>query len=344
MILAVESSCDESALAVFDPRDGSVQQWIHSQIELHRAYGGVVPDLASREHLLRFESLLKMVGEVVDWTALETIVVTRGPGLIGSLAIGMSVAYSLGWSLNRPVLALNHLRGHLFSPFYSPSVALERMDKAPLPQDWFPHLGLIVSGGNTLLCRLEHDGTTRIVARTVDDAAGEALDKGAKLLGLPYPGGPEIERAGRGGDPTAFDFPRSCPSPADLRFSFSGLKTSLRYRLEKMDDATLERSLSDLCASYEAAVVDQLLRKVAQVLEGCDYRSAGLSGGVANNSALAQGFAGLGKRLGIPAWIAPADWTGDNAAMMAFLAAVDPSSSGGDGLAGPGPSLQVTVP
>lgn len=343
MILAVESSCDESAVAVFDPSEGTMRQWIHSQIELHRAYGGVVPDLASREHLLRFEALLRKAGEVVEWTAVERIAVTRGPGLIGSLAVGMSVAYSLGWSLNRPVHALNHLRGHLFSPFHGPGTASGRGDQL-LSRDWFPHLGLIVSGGNTLLCRLERDGTTRIVARTVDDAAGEALDKGAKLLGFPYPGGPEIERSGRGGDPAVFNFPRSCPAPGDLRFSFSGLKTSLRYRLEKMDDATLERQLPDLCASYEAAVVDQLLRKVNQVLEGGDYQSTGLSGGVANNRALARGFLRLGERMGIPAWVAPRDWTGDNAAMMAFLAAVDPASPPGDGVAEADPSLQVTIP
>ncbi len=332
MILGIESSCDESAVALLDPQTGEVRQRIHSQIGLHRSYGGVVPDLASREHLFRFEPLL----ENLPLQEVTSIFVTRGPGLAGCLAMGISVARTLAWRLGVPVRGINHLRGHLYSPF-----AVPLRQRPTILRDgesgWFPHLGLIVSGGNTLLCRLESSGETTVLARTVDDAVGEALDKGAKLLGLPYPGGPEIEKRAAKGNPNRFDFPRAFPGKQDLRFSFSGLKTSLRYRLEKMSDSEVAEQMEDLCASYQAAAVDPLIRKIKHVLWGADYRSIGLSGGVANNALLRERFAALGEAKGLPHWIAPSSWTGDNAAMIALAGWIDPLVE----KATPPPPLQI---
>jgi len=195
-----------------------------------------------------------------------------------------------------------------------------------------PHLGLIVSGGNTLLFRLGEDRDVTILAETRDDAAGEALDKGAKLLGLPYPGGPEVERRAIKGNADAFSFPRAFADPKDRAFSFSGVKTSLRYRLEKMESDAVSSSLNDLCASYQEAVIDALIRKVRQVLRSEEgIRSLGLSGGVANNKTLRSRFQVLGDSQGIPSMIAEPAVTGDNAAMIAFAAYADPDAVCKDG-------------
>ncbi len=323
MILAIESSCDESALALFDPARGITGEWVHTQVALHREYGGVVPDLASREHLRNFPVLLEAFHDTPDRRPVARIAVTRGPGLAGCLALGISLARSLGTAWGVPVLGANHLRGHAFSPFIplhasSPAVFERRFTEL------LPHLGLLVSGGNTLLFRIDTDRCLDLLAQTVDDAAGEALDKGAKLLGFPYPGGPRIEREAAGGDPAAFAFPRAFVDVPDLKFSFSGLKTSLRYRLEKMDDAALRRHLPDLCASYQEAVVDALIVKLRQGLRRTGpYRSIGLSGGVANNTRLRAAFEELADREGVAAVTAGTGHTGDNAAMIAFAAWAD---------------------
>ncbi len=273
MILAIESSCDESALALFDPARGLLGEWVHSQIALHREYGGVVPDLASREHLDRLPALLALAAAQPAYQHLTQIAVTQGPGLAGCLALGIAQAEALSVSRNLPLVGVNHLRGHVWSPF----IALHAKDPARFWDNLaplLPHLGLLASGGNTLLYRLDsadqqNGGRLTIVNRTVDDAAGEALDKGAKLLGLPYPGGPLVEKLAASGDPRRFDFPRALGEGARsglTAFSFSGLKTSLRYRLEKMSATDIAASLPDLCASYQAAVVDQLLAKTAAAL------------------------------------------------------------------------------
>ena len=190
-----------------------------------------------------------------------------------------------------------------------------------------PHLGLIVSGGNTILFEIDLEKKIKVLAETVDDAAGEALDKGAKLLGLPYPGGPQVEKLSANGDSKAFDFPRAIAPRNERRFSFSGLKTSLRYRIEEMDDATLEQALPDICASYQGAVVDQLCGKTKHLLEANSYKSLGLSGGVANNKILRAALQNLADRYKIDCYIAEPRHTGDNAAMIAFAAHVDPAST-----------------
>lgn len=323
MIIAIESSCDESALALFDPAKGLCGEWVHSQILKHQAYGGIVPDLASREHLTHFPVLLKELLAEHEPTDGDQIAVTAGPGLAGCLALGIALGQSLSLAGNLPLCGVNHLRGHAWSPF----IGLHAADPKTFPErfrELLPHLGLIVSGGNTLLFRIGTDHRIEILAETVDDAAGEALDKGAKLLGMPYPGGPLIEKAATGGNPKAIAFPRAFPKRGDHRFSFSGLKTSLRYHLEKLDDAALEAAMADICASYQEAVVGALGRKTCQVLESGGYRSLGLSGGVANNRRLRAVIKEAGERAGVSVHIAEPRHTGDNAGMIAFAAFVDP--------------------
>jgi N6-L-threonylcarbamoyladenine synthase len=325
MILAIESSCDESALALFDPARGLLGEWVHSQIAAHRAHGGVVPDIASRQHLAHLPVLLReaLAGTAAAGGRVERLAVTAGPGLAGCLALGMALARALGLAWGVPVAGVNHLRGHVFSPFLPLHAADPRAFRAAYAAH-LPHLGLVVSGGNTLLLALAGDGSLRVLAETVDDAAGEALDKGAKLLGMDYPGGPLIERAARAGDPVRQPFPRACGGRDQARFSFSGLKTSLRYRLEKMSDAQLAAGLPDLCAGYQEAVVQALARKTRQFLRAGGWRSLGLSGGVANNGRLRAEFGELGQRAGLPVLIAEPRHTGDNAAMIAFAAWIDP--------------------
>jgi len=326
MILAIESSCDETAVALFDPAHGLAGEWIHSQIALHGRYGGVVPDLATREHLRNLGPLLERVREASGFDNISRVAVTHGPGLAGCLAIGVAAAKSLALAWRVPVAGVNHLRGHVFSPFIgvhaeAPAEFDARFDAL------LPHLGLVVSGGNTLLFTLDRARRITVVSSTRDDAAGEALDKGAKLLGLGYPGGPLIEKRAARGNPEAFSFPRGIGPRSDLGFSFSGLKTSLRYQLEKMTPADIEARMDDLCASYQQAVVDALVRKTTLALERerGGFRSLGLSGGVANNQTLRTALGRVAKEDGIPLLAAQPKHTGDNAGMIAFAAWVDPA-------------------
>jgi N6-L-threonylcarbamoyladenine synthase len=343
MILALESSCDETAVALFDSARGLVGEWVHSQIALHEKHGGVVPDLATREHLRTFAPLLERAKGEIGFGRVTQIAVTHGPGLAACLAIGVAAAKALGLALRVPVVGVNHLRGHVWSPF----IALHA--EAPAEFDarlaaLLPHLGLVVSGGNTLLFRLDAARRVTVLASTRDDAAGEALDKGAKLLGLGYPGGPLIEKRAAGGKVDAFDFPRGIGRRDELDFSFSGLKTSLRYLLEKMPAAEVEARLADLCASYQQAVVDALGRKTRAALRlarepqnenepALEYRSLGLSGGVANNRILRAALGAEAQRARIPFFAAQPQHTGDNAGMIAFAAwaerAGELSASGG---------------
>jgi N6-L-threonylcarbamoyladenine synthase len=317
MILAVESSCDESALALFDPARGLVRELISSQAAAHEKYGGVVPELASRMHLSALPLLLADFRD--DLPHVDRIAVTRGPGLLPCLSMGLTLGRALALALDRPLVGANHLRAHVHSPF----IALHAADPAGFAaarRALLPHLGVVVSGGNTLLVRLDEDLRFTVVARTVDDAAGEAFDKGAKLLGLPYPGGALIEKLAATGDAGKFPFPRGIPEKADLRLSFSGLKTALRYQLEKMSDDALSAALPDLCASYQEAILAQLAAKTESALQSTPCRSIGLSGGVANNRALRARMGQLAERRKIPLLIAEPKHCGDNAGMIAFAA------------------------
>jgi N6-L-threonylcarbamoyladenine synthase len=340
MILALESSCDETAVAVFDPARGLVGEWVHSQIALHEKHGGVVPDLATREHLRNFGHLLERAKREVGFEQVTQVAVTNGPGLAACLAIGVAAAKSMALALRVPLLGVNHLRGHVWSPF----IPLH----AEAPQDFegrlaalLPHLGLIVSGGNTLLFTLDAARRVTVLASTRDDAAGEALDKGAKLLGLGYPGGPLIEKLAASGKKDAFDFPRGIGPRSDLDFSFSGLKTSLRYLVEKMSPEEVRARLPDLCASYQQAVVDALVRKTHFALERDAFKSLGLSGGVANNRTLRAALEAEAKRARIPSFAALPKHTGDNAGMIAFAAWAD--STGVERTAGAGLGVEPSA-
>lgn len=327
MILALESSCDETAVALFDPAQGLIGEWIHSQIALHEQHGGVVPDLATREHLRNFGPLLERARDTSatpNFGSVTRVAVTHGPGLAACLAIGVSAAKALAVDLKVPVTGVNHLRGHVWSPF----IHLHAEEPARFDERLaalLPHLGLIVSGGNTLLFVIEPDRMVSVLSSTRDDAAGEALDKGAKLLGLGYPGGPIVEKLARGGRIDAFDFPRGIGRRDELDFSFSGLKTSLRYLVEKLSPDEVRRQIPDLCASYQQAVVDALARKTRAALRQGEgrYRSLGLSGGVANNQVLRAALDGESRRSRIPFFAAQPKHTGDNAGMIAFAAWAD---------------------
>ncbi len=327
MILALESSCDETAVAIFDPASGLKGEWVHSQIALHEAYGGVVPDLASREHLAYFGPMLQRALATLSPGQVTQIAVTQGPGLAACLAMGLAAAKSLGVAWGVPVVGLNHLRAHAFSPFISLHAANPTAFDAEFAK-LLPHLGLLVSGGNTALFSIDESRRITLLASTMDDAAGEALDKGAKLLGLGYPGGPQVEKLAAGGRSDAFAFPKAVAQRSSLEFSFSGLKTSLRYQLEKLPASEIERRKADLCASYQAAVFDALVRKSRLALEQKVYRSFGLSGGVANNRTLQGLLEGVAKQQNIPFLRAQPQHTGDNAGMIAFAAWAERETGG----------------
>lgn len=345
MILALESSCDETAVALFDPGLGMRGEWVRSQIALHERHGGVVPDLATREHLQAIGPLLSESGHASDnWRLLTRVAVTHGPGLAGCLAIGVAAAKAFALEMGLPLIAVNHLRGHAFSPF----IPLHEQ----VPQDFdsrmdalLPHLGLIVSGGNTLLFSIDRERRLTELSTTRDDAAGEALDKGAKLLGLGYPGGPLIEKVAGEGRADAFDFPRGAGSREDLSFSFSGLKTSLRYRIEKMSPEEVRARLPDLAASYQQAVIDALLKKTLAAFRQGEFKSLGLSGGVANNRSLRNEMETIARRRRVPLLAAMPAHTGDNAAMIAFAAWIDPiAKPAGLSEIGIAPSLPLVPP
>ena len=309
-LLAIESSCDETAVAIVRGRIGEptlvLSSEIASQIALHREHGGVVPELASRNHSLHLRQLvekaLKDAG--VGMGEIDAFAATSGPGLASSLLIGNTAAKGMACATGRPFLAINHLEGHLLSPF---------LDQTSVP----PHLALIVSGGHTLLLDVEGPGHYQKLGGTRDDAAGEAYDKVGKMLGLPYPGGPEIEKAARGGDPKAYDFPRSMLHDPHLDFSFSGLKTAVLYTLQKIRG---EPPVADLAASFQQAVIDILVQKTLRAAKQTGRTRIALSGGVSLNQALRAAFHEAGERAGLEISLASPVFCTDNAAMIAFAA------------------------
>ncbi len=319
-LLALETSCDESAVAVLRRNgDGTgtlLTSLISSQIELHRAYGGVVPEVASRNHALVLRPLVEraLAESGLSARQLDAIAATAGPGLASSLLVGHSMAKTLAVAAGVPFLAINHMEGHLLSPFLplleSSPLAIHADSPAGIP----PHLALIVSGGHTMLVHARAVGDYQLLGRTLDDAAGEAFDKVARLMGLPYPGGPEIERRALEGDPTAYDFPRSIPR--ELDFSFSGLKTAVRYALPKAGD--LPREIPNLCASFQQAVIDVLVNKALRAAHGSGCSLVTLSGGVSCNNALRSALAEACARDGLEFLACPPRFSTDNAAMIAF--------------------------
>ena len=308
-ILAIETSCDETAVAILRGTELLASE-VASQTE-HEAYGGVVPEVASRNHLVRaprlLEAALKKAGVVL--ADIDAFAATSGPGLASSLMIGASIAKGLAVGGGRPYLAINHLEGHLLSPFFGRD------------EEILSNVSLIVSGGHTLLVEVRAVNDYQVLGRTVDDAAGEAFDKVAKLLGLGYPGGPEIERRARSGDAARFDFPRSMLDSRDHNFSFSGLKTAVRYRLAEFEGENGPPSLlNDMCASFQAAVIEVLVKKTLRVAQERGSKLVTISGGVSCNQALRQQMAKRCNDAGIRLLTAPPRLCTDNAAMIAFAA------------------------
>ncbi len=315
-ILAIETSCDETAAAVLEDRTKVLSNVIGSQMAIHAPYGGVVPELASREHIRQISPIVRQAlghaGATLE--SLDGLAVTQGPGLIGSLLVGVSFAKTLAYSLDRPLVNINHLEGHLFSPL------IEH------PNIQFPALGLIVSGGHTSLYWIREMEDYRLVAHTRDDAAGEALDKLSKALGLGYPGGPIVDRLSSGGDPDAFTFSLPKITDGTLDFSFSGFKTAaLRHIKEKSiepvkDPEQVPQQVIDLIASYQASIVRTLVRRTQAALDRFPARSILLTGGVACNRLLRKSFKESFEPSGIAVHYPSPVYTTDNAAMIAAAA------------------------
>jgi N6-L-threonylcarbamoyladenine synthase len=313
LVLTIESSCDETSAAVIEDGRRIRSNAVASQIPIHRRYGGVVPELASRNHILAIHPVIdEALGAAgVDLDDIDGFAVTAGPGLVGSLLVGVETAKGLAFAKDRPCVGLNHLEGHL-------TTVLLELDEVDSPE--FPYLGLIASGGHSDLYIVHELGRYTLLGRTRDDAAGEAFDKVAKMLGLSYPGGVEIDRLAADGDPEAIDFPRPMWTRANLDFSFSGLKTAVLLHLEAHGVPEQGQALADLCASFQEAVVDVLVMKTMAAAEQNGLERVVVSGGVACNSRLRDKMRRAGERDGVEVFIAPADLCTDNAAMLGAVA------------------------
>ncbi len=316
LILGIESSCDETGVALVEAPDGTgvptlLSHALHSQIDMHRAYGGVVPELASRDHIRRVlpltESVLGESGRTLD--QVDVIAFTRGPGLAGALLVGAGVACAMAAALNKPVLGVHHLEGHLLSPFLS----------ADPPE--FPFVALLVSGGHTQLMRVDGVGSYAILGETIDDAAGEAFDKSAKLMGLPYPGGPVLSRLAEGGDAQAFKLPRPLLHSGDLDFSFAGLKTAVLTQAKKLGD-DLEARKADLAASTQAAIVEVLVKKTLAALQQTGMKRVVVAGGVGANRLLRSQLDAACAKRKLRVHYPELHLCTDNGAMIAMAAAM----------------------
>jgi N6-L-threonylcarbamoyladenine synthase len=307
-LLAIETSCDDTCAAVTDgPR--ALSNVVSSQAALHQEFGGVVPEVASRHHLELINAVVaaSLKGADTEIGELDAIAVTRGPGLIGALLVGLSTAKALAAAHRKPLIPVDHLQGHVAANFLEPE---------PLEP---PFLCLVASGGHTLLAGVRDHSSFETLGATLDDAAGEAFDKGARLLGLGYPGGPAIERAAGNGDPEAFEFPVAM-SERGLDFSYSGVKTALVYLVRDLGLEQTERRRADLAASYQHAIVDQLVAKLERAAGAGEWRAVALGGGVAANAELRERTASLCDELELPLKLVPIELCTDNAAMIASAA------------------------
>lgn len=311
VILGIESSCDDTSAAVIV--DGILRSNVIASQKVHESYGGVVPELASRAHQ---QNIVPVVSDAlrqagVDKHDLSAIAYTRGPGLLGSLHVGTSFAKGLAIALDIPLLDVNHLHGHVLSHF------IRNNADDPVPE--FPYLCLLISGGNSQLVVVESPYKMNIIGQTIDDAAGEAFDKCAKVMGLPYPGGPHIDRLAQEGDPKRFKFAK--PNMPGLDYSFSGLKTSFLYTLRdnvKNDPDFVENNKADLCASLQKTIIDILLSKLKAAIRETGVKHVAIGGGVSANGGIRQTVADLCRDMDVTAWIPPRQFTTDNAAMVAM--------------------------
>ena len=321
IVLGIESSCDETGVALVKTADGlpgAVATWpvlmahtLHSQIEMHQAYGGVVPELASRDHIRRVIPLTQSVLDQAGVLAAEIDVVafTRGPGLAGALLVGAGVAAGLAAAWRKPLLGVHHLEGHLLSPFLSQDPPT------------FPFVALLVSGGHTQLMQVNTVGDYALLGETIDDAAGEAFDKSAKLLGLPYPGGPGLARLAEQGDPKAFALPRPLLHSGNLDFSFAGLKTAVLTQTQRLGQA-LPHRLADVAASTQAAIVEVLVKKSMRALAQTGLKRLVVAGGVGANSALRAQLNAQCQQQGVRVHYPELHLCTDNGAMIAMAAAM----------------------
>lgn len=311
VILGIESSCDDTSAAVIV--DGILRSNVIASQKVHESYGGVVPELASRAHQ---QNIVPVVSDAlrqagVDKHDLSAIAYTRGPGLLGSLHVGTSFAKGLAIALDIPLLDVNHLHGHVLSHF------IRNNADDPVPE--FPYLCLLISGGNSQLVVVESPYKMNIIGQTIDDAAGEAFDKCAKVMGLPYPGGPHIDRLAQEGDPNRFKFAK--PNMPGFDYSFSGLKTSFLYTLRdnvKNDPDFVENNKADLCASLQKTIIDILLSKLKAAIRETRVKHVAIGGGVSANGGIRQAVADLCRGMNVTAWIPPRQFTTDNAAMVAM--------------------------
>jgi N6-L-threonylcarbamoyladenine synthase len=315
LVLGIESSCDETGVALVQADGPGVPRLLahalHSQVEMHQAYGGVVPELASRDHIRRVLPLCETVLAQAQRSLpdIDVVAYTRGPGLAGALLVGAGVACALGAALRKPVLGVHHLEGHLLSPF---------LGEDP-PQ--FPFIALLVSGGHTQLMQVEGVGRYEMLGETIDDAAGEAFDKSAKLLGLGYPGGPALSRLAEQGDPAAFKLPRPLLHSGDLDFSFAGLKTAVLTQTHKLGDRLTERK-ADLAASTEAAIVEVLVKKSLAALDRSGLKRIVVAGGVGANRRLREQLDAACARSGVRVHYPELSLCTDNGAMIALAGAM----------------------
>lgn len=311
VILGIESSCDDTSAAVIS--DGLLLSNVIASQKVHEAYGGVVPELASRAHQ---QNIVPVVWEAlrqagVDKSELSAIAYTRGPGLLGSLHVGTSFAKGMAIGLGIPLLDVNHLHGHVLAEF------IKESEDQPVPD--FPYICLLVSGGNSQIVLVKCESDMEIMGQTIDDAAGEAFDKCAKVMGLPYPGGPHIDRLAAEGDPKRFKFAK--PHIPGLDYSFSGLKTSFLYTLRdriKEDPDFIQNNMADLAASLQATIIDILMKPLEKAMRQTGVRHVAIGGGVSANSGVRNATEQLCKRLGVKAWIPARKFTTDNAAMVAI--------------------------
>jgi N6-L-threonylcarbamoyladenine synthase len=323
IVLGIESSCDETGVALVETNAGGIpllrSQALHSQIRMHQAYGGVVPELASRDHVRRVLPLLEaaLADASLAKSDIDVVAFTRGPGLAGALLVGAGVACALAASLGKPTLGVHHLEGHLMSPFLS----------ADPPE--FPFVALLVSGGHTQLMRVDGVGRYEMLGETIDDAAGEAFDKSAKLLGLGYPGGPALAALAAQGDPETVALPRPLLHSGDLDFSFSGLKTAVLTAMQKLGPTPTDKQRADLAASTQAAICDVLVKKSLRALQETRLSRLVVAGGVGANSRLREQLNAAAAKRGLRVHYPELALCTDNGAMIALAGAMrlqdDPS-------------------
>jgi N6-L-threonylcarbamoyladenine synthase len=304
--LGIETSCDETAIAIYDSEKGIIGESVFSQIKMHAEYGGVVPELASRDHCVKIVTVLKEALGDIDISSIDQIAYTSGPGLLGALLIGENFAQGLSAALNKPLLPINHLEGHLMSPVME------------FPEIQTPYISLLVSGGHSMIVDVKERGEYEILGQSQDDAVGEAFDKVGKLLELPYPGGPHIEKLALQGNSKAYDFPRPMIHSNNLDLSFSGLKTSVLYTVRDIEDLT-DQVKADIAASFQQAVIDVLTKKIKKAVEVSGRSDVIIAGGVAANKALRAAIKDLETSLGISVFYPSLKYCGDNAAMIAFV-------------------------